>query len=86
MAPPASAGAKCRMGCRCGVPGYPDAQKPGLASPDYLYLRQYRGIRIQPPQPPILGTKFLNYDTAPAVNVAKAAELAYIVMRRHRQV
>jgi len=24
--------------------------------------------------------------TAPAVNVAKAAELAYMVMRRHRQV
>jgi hypothetical protein len=30
-APPASAGAKCRMGCCCGVSGYPDTQKPGLS-------------------------------------------------------
>ena len=29
---------------------------------------------------------FLDSTTAPAVNVAKAAELAYMVMRRHRQV
>lgn len=28
--PPATAGAKCRMGCRRGVSSYPDTQKPGF--------------------------------------------------------
>lgn len=35
--PPASAGAKCRMGCRRGVSGYPDTQKPDQRASKYHF-------------------------------------------------